>query len=96
MKKLRTQDPVMVIAGKHKWKISIIESIEWDMVFLKWVNEVKKAVKWKWFIKKILPLHISNVMYYSESEKKPAKVSISIDAKWNKKRVLKKLNIEVK
>lgn len=96
MKKLRTQDPIMVIAGKHKWKTSIIEKIDWDMVFLKWVNEMKKAVKWKGFIKKILPIHISNVMYYSEAEKKPSKIKISVDDKWNKKRILKKLNIEVK
>lgn len=96
MKKLRTQDPIMVIAGKHKWKISIIEKIDWDMVFLKWVNEMKKAVKWKWFIKKTLPIHISNVMYYSEVQKKPARIKVSIDTKGTKKRILKKLNIEVK
>jgi hypothetical protein len=35
-------------------------------------------------------------MYYSEAEKKPSKIKISVDDKGNKKRILKKLNIEVK
>jgi|GEM_PF-1304410 len=46
MKKLRTLDPVIVIAGKHKGKISTIESFaEGDKVYVKGVNEVKRAKK---------------------------------------------------
>jgi ribosomal protein L24 len=41
---------------------------------------------------KTLPLHISNVMYYSEKAKAPAKVRIAADKKSGKKyRELKKL-----
>ena len=81
MKKLRVGDPVLVIAGKYKGKISVIESLTDDLVLVKWVNEMKKAVKGKGFIKKTLPIHVSNVMYYLESEKKPTKVKIVADTK---------------
>ena len=89
MKKLKTWDQVVVTAGKHKWKVSTIEKIDWDDVFLKWVNEVKKATKWKWFLKKTLPVHISNMMYYLEKEKKWTRVWIKI-TKWKKERFAKK------
>ena len=82
MKKLRVGDPVLVIAGKYKGKVSVVESLTEDLVVVKWVNEVKKAMKWKGFVKKTLPIHISNVMYYLESEKKPTRVSLVQDTKW--------------
>jgi len=88
MKKLRTLDPVIVIAGKHKGKISTIESFaEGDKVYVKGVNEVKRAKKWEWFITKTLPLHISNIMYYSEKDAKATRVAITI-TKGKKTRVL--------
>lgn len=90
MKKLRVGDPVLVIAGKYKGKISVIESLTDTLVLVKWVNEVKKAVKGKGFIKKTLPISISNVMYYLESEKKPTKIKIVEDAKGKKVRQSKK------
>lgn len=108
MRKLHAWDPVMVIAGKHKGKISTIEKFvekeafaSWKKitqlyVFVKWVNEVKKAVKWQWFMTKTLPLHISNVMYYSEKGKAAAKVRIVTDKKSGKKhRELKKLEEKI-
>ena len=52
MKKIKKWDHVIVIAGKHKWKISTIEKVDWDYVILKDVNVVKKAVKWQWFVRK--------------------------------------------
>lgn len=90
MKKLKTLDPVIVIAGKHKWKISTIDLFDGDMVYVKGVNEVKRAKKWEWFITKTLPLHISNVMYYNEKDKSASRVKIDVSAKWKKKRVLTK------
>lgn len=88
MKKLRTWDPVIVIAGKHKGKISTIESFaDGDKVYVKGVNEVKRAKKGEWFISKTLPLHISNIMYYSEKDAKATRVTIAI-AKGKKTRVL--------
>jgi len=92
MKKLRKSDPVIVISWKHKWKISTIDTIDWDYVYVKWVNEAKKAVKGKWFIKKTLPIHISNVMYYVESKKKWTKIKIEVSTKWKSVRKSKKFN----
>lgn len=96
MKKLRKGDPVMVIAGKFKWKTSTIESIDWDFVVVKDINVAKKAVKWQWFVKKTLPLHISNVMYYVESEKKPSKIKIETTKDGKKIRKTKVGNKEIK
>lgn len=45
MKKLRKSDPVIVISGKSKGAVSVIEAVDGDMVYLKDVNIVKKAVK---------------------------------------------------
>lgn len=47
MKKLRVGDPVIVIAGKHKGKISTIQALGGERVTVKGVHEVKKAVKGK-------------------------------------------------
>jgi large subunit ribosomal protein L24 len=78
MKKLQVGDPIMIITGKFKGQISTIENIGDDKVFVKGINEAKKAVKGKGFVKKHLPLHISNVMYYVEAKKKPTRVTIEV------------------
>ncbi len=97
MKKLRKGDPVIVIAGKYKWKTSTIQSMVGDgLVIVKGVNEVKKAMKGKWFIKKTLPIHISNIMYYMEAEKKGTKIKISVDKKWKRIRESKKFKTALK
>ena len=89
MKKIKTGDPVIVIAGKHKWKVSTVERIDAEKVYVKGVNEAKKAVKGQGFVKKTLPIHISNCMYYNEKAKKGSRVGVQIDKKGKKKRVLK-------
>ncbi len=89
MKKLRVGDPVIVIAGKAKGKISTIEKVMDDLVIVKWVNEVKRATKGKGFLKKTLPIHISNVMYYLKTEKKATRIKIETDKKGKKVRVAK-------
>ena len=50
---------------------------------------MKKAVKGKGFVKKHLPLHISNVAYYLESEKKATKVAIETNKDGKKVRTAK-------
>jgi len=89
MKKLRKGDPVKVIAGKFKGKISTIVSIEDDMAVVDGVNVMKKAVKGKGFVDKIKPIHISNVAYVDASGS-TSKVGISLDAQGKKVRMLKK------
>lgn len=97
MKKLRAWDPVIVIAGKYKGKISTIQKfVDADHVMVKGVNEAKKAVKWKGFIKKTLPLHVSNVMYYVEDKKQATKIKIVEDKKWKKTREATKLKLTIK
>lgn len=90
MKKIQKDDKVIVISGKFKKTVATVEQVNWteDTVVLKGVNVVKKAVKWQWFVEKTLPIHISNVMHYSEELKKPVRVSIKT-VKGKKVRVLK-------
>ena len=89
MKKIKKGDPIMVIAGKHKGNISSIERVSGDFVYVKDVNVVKKSKKWEWFVKKTLPIHISNVAYYLADEKKITKIGVQIDAKGKKVRIAK-------
>lgn len=107
MKKLHAGDPVIVIAGKHKGKISTIDKIDENIVnskgvkkinvYVKGVNEAKKAQKGQWFITKILPLDISNVMYYNEKDKTASRIGISVDKKTGKKsRMIKKTKTVIK
>jgi len=70
---------VIVIAGKHKGKVSTVEKVQEDKLFLKGVNEVKKAVKGKGFQTKTLPIHVSNCMYYHEKEQKGSRIAVKID-----------------
>ncbi|MDR0650438.1 MAG: 50S ribosomal protein L24 [Candidatus Peribacteria bacterium] len=74
MKKIKKADPVIVIAGKHKGNVSTVERVVDDFVYLKDVNVVKKAKKGEGFVKKTLPLHISNVAYYLADQKSPTKI----------------------
>ena len=71
-----------MIAGKYKGKISTIQKfVDADRVIVKGINEVKRAMKGKGFIKKTLPVHISNVMYYVEDKKQATKIKIVADKK---------------
>lgn len=89
MKKLRKGDPVIVIAGKAKGSISVIEALDGDMVVVKDVNVVKKAVKGQGFVKKTLPLHISNVAYYLADQKKATKIGVELTKEGKKVRKAK-------
>ena len=83
----------MVIAGKFKGTIAPIVAIEHqDMVYVKGVNIVKKAVKEKGFVEKHKPIHRSNVMYYVESQKAPSRIKITTDDKGKKQRVALKFD----
>lgn len=95
MKKLRSGDPVIVISGKHKGKISTIERfVDANHVIVTGVNEMKKAKKGEGFITKLLPLHVSTVQYYYADEKKAVKVEI-IEEKGKKIRKIKKLGVKI-
>ena len=86
-----------MIAGKYKGKTSTIQNfVDDNLIIVKWINEVKKAVKGKGFIKKTLPVHVSNVMYYVEDKKKASKIKIITDKKWKKTREATKLKLALK
>ena len=89
MKKLRKGDPVIVIAWKSKGSVSVIEALDGDMVTVKDVNVVKKAVKGQGFVKKTLPLHVSNVAYYLVDQKKATKIWLEITKEGRKVRKAK-------
>ncbi len=89
MKKIKTWDKVQVIAGSYKGSVSDVEKVEGDMVYLRWINVRKKAIKKQWFKEVTKPLHISNVMYYSEKEWKPIKVGVQ-ESEWKRYRVNRK------
>lgn len=92
MKKIKTGDPVVVISWKHKWKVSKVMKVAGDKVYLEWVNVAKKAVKWEGHKEKILPLHISTVMYYLKDKKQGVRVWFELKGK-KKARKAKKLGI---
>lgn len=96
MKKLRAEDPIMVISGKFKGKVSTIENIVGDKVFVKWINEAKRATKGKGFLKKHLPIHVSNVMYYVDAKKKPSRVAIETAKDGKKTRKTTKFDVKIK
>lgn len=89
MKKLRKGDPVIVIAGKAKGSVSVIEALDGEMVTVRDVNVVKKAVKGQGFVKKTLPLHISNVAYYLADQKKATKIGVELTKEGKKVRKAK-------
>ena len=89
MKKLRKGDPVIVIAWKSKGSVSVIEALDGEMVTVKDVNVVKKAVKGQGFVKKTLPLHVSNVAYYLADQKKATKIWLEITKEGRKVRKAK-------
>ena len=80
MKKLRKSDPVIVISGKSKGAVSVIEAVDGDMVYLKDVNVVKKT----------LPLHVSNVAYYLADQKVATKIAVEVNKDGKKVRKAKK------
>lgn len=90
MKKLKKSDPVIVISGKLKGVVSVVESVDGDMVYLKDVNVVKKAVKGQGFVKKTLPLHHSNVAYYLSDTKQATKIAVEVQKNGKKVRKAKK------
>lgn len=96
MKKVKSWDNINVIAWKFKGTNAVVEKVEEEKVFLKWVNVVKKAVKGKGFVEKTLPIHISNVMHDCKKCKKPVRVSIVTNDKWQTVRVCKKCGTEIK
>lgn len=67
-----------------------------DYAIVKGVNDVKKAMKGKGFIKKTLPIHVSNIMYYVEDKKKATRIKVVADKTGKKTRESSKLKVSIK
>ncbi|MEY4165865.1 MAG: ribosomal protein [Actinomycetota bacterium] len=99
--KLRKGDEVVVIAGKHKGKKGVIESVlpKDNKVIVQGVNTVKRHTKARsqtqqaGIIEKELPIDASNVMLLSKG--KPTRVGFKVNADGTKVRVAKKTGEEV-
>ena len=107
-RKIRINDPVKILAGKHKNEIGNVKSIDWEAgkVIVSNINLKKKSIRpnpqanqqgGHKMIEK--PIDYSNVALYDSQEKKIVKVGVKVvDGKrvrFNKK-TDKLIDIEVK
>ena len=90
MKKIKKWDTVKIISGKNKKMTWIVEKMLEDMVLVQWINIVKRATKWKWYVEKTKPIHVSNVMYFDTETQQASKIKIVEDADWKRKRQISK------
>ncbi len=101
MKRLKTGDKVVVIAGSNKGKEGKITKILDEKVIVEGVNIVKKHLKPKnnngngEIIETEAPIHASNVMLIDPKTKKPTKIKIEKDNKGKKIRISKKSNEKI-
>jgi len=104
MNKLKINDNVVVHTGANAGKTGKILTINKknNTVIVEGVNEVKRAVKPSQqnpqggFVTKLLPIHVSNIALVSPKTNKASKVKVTVDAKGNKTRTLKKCGTAVK
>ena len=101
MRKLKTGDKVVVVAGSNKGKEGKIAKILDSKVIVEGVNIVKKHLKPKnnngtgEIIKVEAPIHASNVMLIDPKTKKATKVKYDFDKNGKKIRVSKKSNEKI-
>ena len=101
MRKLKTGDKVVVVAGSNKGKEGKIAKILDSKVIIEGVNVVKKHLKPKnnngtgEIVEIEAPIHASNVMLVDPKTKKPTKVKVEKDSKGKKIRISKKSNEKI-
>jgi large subunit ribosomal protein L24 len=84
--KLRSEDPVIVIAGKDKGKQSkIVKLVRKNAkVYVENINMVKRHMKPNQFnpdggiIEKEMPINISNIMYYCKKCDKGVRLGVKV------------------
>ncbi|NRA73312.1 MAG: 50S ribosomal protein L24 [Rickettsiales bacterium] len=94
--KLKKGDKVIVTTGKDRGKVGDILKLfpKLDKVIVSGVGEVKKHQKptkagGGGIVKKSMPIHISNIAFYDEKNKKPSKIGYKILDNGDKKRIMK-------
>ena len=101
MRKLKTGDKVVVVAGSNKGKEGKITKILDSKVIVEGVNIVKKHLKPRnnngtgEIVEVEAPIHASNVMLVDPKTKKPTKVRVEEDSKGKKIRISKKSNEKI-
>lgn len=103
MRKIKSKDEVIVIAGKDKGKTGTVQKVlPNDKIIVSGVNMVKKHQKPNpnrevvgGIIDKGMPLHISNIAIYNKETKKKDKVEFIIKEKQGKVRVYKSTQKEI-
>ena len=101
MRKLKTGDKVVVVAGSNKGKEGKITKILDSKVIVEGVNVIKKHLKPKnnngtgEIVEVEAPIHASNVMLVDPKTKKPTKVRVEKDSKGKKIRISKKSNEKI-
>jgi large subunit ribosomal protein L24 len=102
--RLKKNDEVIVIAGKHKGKIGkVINTFpRTNKVIVEGVNSAKKHTKPNkdlpqgGIIDKLMPIDVSNVAIYDPSSKKATRIGYKIAKDGSKTRVYQKSGKEVK
>lgn len=97
MRKIRTGDDVMIIAGKDKGKRgTVLRVVDADHVLVENVNVVKKHQKPNpnrgisgGIMDKEMPLHVSNVGLYNPTKDGPDRVGFKVLGDGRKVRVFK-------
>lgn len=100
MKKIRTDDQIIVLKGKDKGKIGkIIRSLNNDKVIVEGINIAKKHVKPNpnkgvegGIINKTMPIHVSNVAIFNYAIGKADRVGFKLLADGRKVRFFKSTN----
>ena len=93
MRKLKTGDKVVVVAGSNIGKEGKITKILDSKVIVEGVNVVKKHLKPRnnngtgEIVEVEAPIHVSNVMLVDPKTKKPTKVRVEKDSKGKKIRI---------
>lgn len=87
MKKIKSWDKVIVVAGKNNWLVSEVVTVNGNKVIVKGANIVKKAVKGQGYKEFEKPIDISNIMHYDTDAKIKSRVTI-VEEKGKKKRKL--------
>lgn len=102
MQKIKTNDNVLVIAGKDKGKTGVVKSVLGNRIVVEGVNMVKKHVRGNpqqeksgGIIDREAALHISNVALINPKTNKADKVGFKVLAKEQRKVRYFKSNGEV-
>ncbi|MFV0282929.1 MAG: 50S ribosomal protein L24 [Castellaniella sp.] len=97
MKKIRTGDEVVVLAGKDRGRRGVVlRRVDAELVVVEGVNRVKKHVRPNpmkgevgGIVEKDMPIHVSNVALFNPAAQKGDRVGVKVLEDGRKVRVFK-------